>query len=104
MPNRLSWEACRFPERPLDELTVFTRGCRGCSVKVLADSFQPSSYFQPWQTQDLMLWCGEHDQGTGWEIHEPDPTFPVHVPGWEPSEGPGSGDDRYGSRPATEVA
>ena len=29
---------------------------------------------------------------------------PTLVPTWEPTEGPGSGDDRYTTRPATEVA
>jgi len=33
-PMRL--EACKFPERPPDELTEFVMGCRGCAIAVRA--------------------------------------------------------------------
>lgn len=37
----------------------------------------------------------------GWEVHEPDP---VETEQWQPTEGPGSGDDRYRFQPGTEAA
>lgn len=57
------------------------------------------SYPARWPGKVERCTCGAVD---GWEIHEPDPVTPA--PGWEPTEGPGSGDDRYGPRPAQEVA